>query len=99
MPVNEVKCKQCGISEVEHRVSDMFKLNDKFMITCPGCGEPSEILCCLTMQNNDWFRPHFNRDISLHGTYIHSKRQLKELCLKNGVTNHALGDVRNITEI
>jgi len=98
MPVNDIQCSNCGIVERQHTISEMYKYGDKWCIDCT-CGLPAEILCSLTMKNNDWFRPHWNRDIDYDPVYVESKQHLKELCLKNDVTNHALGDVRNITEI
>ena len=98
MPVNDIKCPKCGIIEVEHKVSEMSKIEGRWFAPC-SCGGIGEVLCTLTMKNNDWFRPHWNRDICIDGAWVKSKTHLKELSLKHGCINHALGDVRNITEI
>ncbi len=98
MPLNDVNCPRCGVIEVNHKVSHMWKAKDKWYTRCR-CGRGAEILCTLTMKNNDWFRPHWNEGIDWDPVYVKSKKHLKELCLKNNCTNYALGDVRNITEI
>lgn len=52
--------------------------------------------------NSDWFKPFVTEEFETHyggPIKIESKRQLKDLCLKHNLTNRALGDVRNITEI
>lgn len=92
MPLYDMKCRECGVTrEVLCKIQDV-----------PGqycdCGGKLDVVITKAPAL-DWFRPFVTEDFDDTPIHVETKQQLKDLCIKHDVTNRALGDVRNITEI
>lgn len=90
MPLYDFKCLKCG--EEFEEVAFIIDRN----AVVHSCGGETEVLI-TGRQSRGWFTPHFNEHMGNNGTFITSKKHLKELCLKHDVTSVALGDVRDHT--
>jgi hypothetical protein len=97
MPLYDITCKKCGEKEVQRHLSEVYNDKGYLCVQCE-CGSLAPIQV-TNSHNRDWFREHWRENIDLTPEYITSKNQLKEHCLRNDVTAHCLGDVRNIKEI
>lgn len=94
MPLYDAKCIECG-EVFEH----LCKISEMSFIRCPKCYGRAETLISHTGKNRDWFKPHWRENLDFSKEYISTRGEFKQHCIKNGVISHALGDVRNITEV
>lgn len=79
MPIYEYQCSECN-----ERYEEFKKIDDRHFSHCPKC-KSRGVLKIASSIGKDWFRAHWNEDISTDGPiYIESKRQYKEECKKNG---------------
>lgn len=92
MPLYDVKCQACQ-KEFEH----FCKIADLPSIRCD-CGGQCQTLI-TNSRTQDWFKPFWHPNLSHEPIFVESRNHFKQLCKKYGMTSHALGDCRNITEV
>lgn len=80
MPNYDYKCESCGKESIHLR--SIAHRDDP--IQCEVCGSNCKRRFVFT-KNRDWFRAHWNDDITGTPIYIDSKKQYKRICKENGV--------------
>jgi putative FmdB family regulatory protein len=87
MPLYDFECLTCG--EV---FENFCCLNELESLTikqkCPHC--KGKVKRLIGGMKKDWFQVHINEDFDGTPIEVTSKRHLKELCKKHGVTSRAL---------
>lgn len=83
MPLYDYKCIGCG-----HEFEEFRHIEDRHNMTCPLCQETAKQLISRT--KDDWFKPHWNENITHEPVFVESKRHYKELCRKHGVMARCL---------
>ncbi len=80
MPFYDLHCAQCNADFI-----DVFmKIAETDSPHCPECDGTAHIL--IRPVHLDIFRPQWMEHIDKDPQYVTSKRQLREICTKNGLT-------------
>lgn len=78
MPLYDYECIECN-----HIFERFSSIEKKDFYECPKCYRTAKLL--ITCNKRDWFRPHWNEDITGTPIYIESKEHYKKVCKDNGV--------------
>jgi putative FmdB family regulatory protein len=79
MPFYDLDCPACG------ELIDVFmRIAETDSPRCPKCLGPSRII--LRPVHLDIFKPQWFENIDSSPQYVESKKQLREICDKNGLT-------------
>lgn len=77
MPLYDFQCELCG-----EEFEEVYKIDERHLAKCPACNGPVKQL--MSPSKKDWFRPHWNENITTEPVFVESKEHYKELCKKHG---------------